>query len=434
MKIKIPKLQFKKRSGLIYGLLFVFLAIENFGYLVPATEILIGSMKYSDIGFLCAAAWIFIVFIKTKLQFKGCKLPMIPILYFVVWFLSSRVNRILYGQSYLDSFIRNRRILLGIILMYAIIIAVQKGYLIFEDVLAAMFFVGLLELLIDFAQFFLSDYIQFTYYIIDERYTTARVRAAYLLPLIIGYFSLDNFLNRKNKEVNLLVFIGSFFLLVGICKHRAPSLIVICTVLAAYLLWKKEMQVKFLLGIMGALVIVPLMLNLPIVQDAFKTAVSTDVNVNTLLVRDRAREYYLEEITKSPFAGFGESYKTNLQGRLNEGGKYGFIREDNGVWGFLYAHGIVGIAWVALLLISNGRKAYRLYKQKRRYVYLLYLLYETANLYMGMHWYYDYQYVLFLALALLECDYQAMETAVITQKEVVGTWAGSALICERNNG
>ena len=266
MSVKLPRFHLKKHSGLTYGLFFVILATENFAYLLPASNEIVGPFKFSDIGFLSAFIWFFCVFLKSGFKFKSYKLPLIPILYFAVWFCSSTINRTLYGQSYLDSFIRSRRILIAILLMYAIIIALEKGYIILDDVISIIMAVAVFEIIVDYLQFGLSDVVQYTFYEISERYDTARLRAPYLLVLIVGYYNFDNFLNGKNKKYSIFIFALCAFLLVGICKHRAPSIILFGTLIISYLLWKKNIAKKIIIGAIILLIGVPIVLNLPIIQ------------------------------------------------------------------------------------------------------------------------------------------------------------------------
>ncbi len=422
MYFRFPLFHLKKHNGLTYCFVIVLFAVENFGYLIPVSEKLIGPFKFSDIGFFLATIWIFAIVIKVRFNVRKLGLPLIPVLYFFVWFFSATVNKSLYGQSYLDSFIRSRRLLLAILLLYAIVIALQKGFIVIEDVLKIVMLVAIFELVIDYTQFLLSDVIQFTYYNIQERYNSARLRAPYLLVLIAGYYSFDNYLNSKYKKASLIMAIMSFFLLIGICKHRAPSIILLGTILIAYLLWKKKATNKVIIGIVILLVVLPTILNSTLIRDSLRTAVSTDANVNTLIIRDRSRAYYLEELTKSWAFGFGESYNNNLMGKMNEGERYGFIRDDTGIWGFLYSHGIVGAIWVFAFFFSYLKKAYRLYSSNKRYVYVLYLIFEVANLYMGMHWYYDYQYPLFITCGLLDYEFLCHKKSS-TSREDIRIWS-----------
>lgn len=78
---------------------------------------------------------------------------------------------------------------------------------------------------------------------------------------------------------------------------------------------------------------------------------------------------------------------------------------DNGVFGFLYCHGILGIVWLISLFFQMLKKSSYIMLKKRNYSYILYAIYEVLNLYMGMHWYYYYALPFVLFLCLLNYEY-----------------------------
>lgn len=410
MKISIPQLRLERKNGITYGLLFVVAAIENFAYLVPATQVFIKPIKYSDIGFIAALMWSAYVFLKCGFISKKKKMRrdewfLMPMLYIVLVFASGMIAKNLFGQSLVLTLIRNRRIICAIILFYAIVIAVKNRLITRKDFITIIFIQITIEMVVDLLQFVVADDVIVAYYDIGERYDSVRVRAAYLLPLIGGYIALSNFIKGRCRAFYCFFAGFAFFLLAVICKHRAPTIWLIFTAGVAYLLWKKNLNKKIMLGLLIITIAVPLIYRMPMIQDSIATAMSQDGRVNSLIIRNRARDYYFGRLHYSPWLGFGEPYSTVTEASVAATSYYMYIREDNGVFGFMYAHGIVGIIWLILLFAGIIKRSAVVYKKKTEYCFLLYYIFEICNLYMGMHWYYDYQYPFFLMLALLECDY-----------------------------
>jgi len=410
MKVSIPRFQLERKNGITFGLLFVVAAIENFAYLVPATQVFIAPIKYSDIGFLSALLWSAYVFLKcgfisSKKNIKMKEWFLTPALYIAVVFASGVVASSLFGQSMVLTLIRNRRIIAAIILFYAIVAALKNRLITRRDFITILFIQIFAEIIVDLLQFAAADNAVIAYYDIGERYESVRVRAAYLLPLIGGYIALSSFIRGRCRLFYAFFVSFAVILLAVICKHRAPTIWILLTAGVAYLLWKKNLNKKIILGLLILIIAVPLIYRLPIVQDAITTAMSQDGRINSLIIRNRAREYYFERLQYSPWLGFGEPYQTVTEASLAVGIYYGFIREDNGVFGFMYAHGIVGVIWLVFLFAGIIKRSALVYRRKTEYSFLLYYIYEICNLYMGMHWYYDYQYPFFLMLALLEYEY-----------------------------
>ena len=84
-------------------------------------------------------------------------------------------------------------------------------------------------------------------------------------------------------------------------------------------------------------------------------------------IRADARKLYLEMLAKHPFLGGGYPY---IENALEASGYYKrMYLVDNGVFGFIYIYGGVGIIWIAALwtkLIKMSRKVFENKKQIKK--------------------------------------------------------------------
>ena len=419
--MRIPKWRLKRKNGITLGFFFVIVALENFSWLIPSSEYIIpGLLKFYDIGVLVAIVWIVyvLVMVKNKGRIKSSKLPL---LYIFVILMSSVAANKFFGQSYGLSIRQNRYIIVCMLLYYAMLKAMNSGALLRDDVVSILSFQAVVEIILFTLQYFLIDKVIFIHATADSRYGDARIRVSYLLALVFMYFCVDKILKNKYWFLNCVLALASAFILVGICKHRAPSLIMIFTLVLAYFLWKKDLLKKYVIGIFFAIMVVVLVSNSSLIKDALTGIIYGDENLD---IRSEGRLYYLMRIFESPLVGYGEP-NVNCDVAVKASGvDQNWFLADNGIWGFLYCHGAIGLIWLIFLWIKLYRESYYLYKNKRMYQYLLYVLFETGNLYMGMHWYYYYTMPFVLCVTLMDYDYHQ---ALIVKQYDIGEQQGERI-------
>ena len=412
--MKIPIWRLKKTNGITLGFFFAVVALENFSWLIPSTQYLIpGLLKFSDIGVISAILWIAYVLIGINSP-KKYMYSKLPILFWGLIIVSSIAANHFFEQSYGLSFRQNRYIFVCMLLYYAIMKAMYSGKILRSDVLSILSFQAVVEIVLFLTQILLADYVTFIYAEMETRYGTARLRVSYLLALIFMFFCIDKILNNKNKVWNSIMALGGASVLVVVCKHRAPTMILLVTLVIAFFVWKKKTSTKIVVGIFVVIVGVCIVTNSTIVQDAISGIVSGDRNLD---YRTTGRVYFLERLKLSPIVGFGEPNENCYAAQSASGYFDAHLLADNGIFGFLYCHGILGIVWVIALWIKLYKQSIYLYRKKKMYVYLLYVIFETGNLYMGMHWYFYYTLPFIICITLMDYDYQLAKRENICEEK-----------------
>lgn len=410
MIIKLPKWKIRKKNWLTITFFFVIAALENFSYLISQSAYMIpGLLKLSDIGVLAAIMWsVYVLLAIRKTQKQYFK---VPALFIVVLLFSSISAYRLFGQGFDLSIRQQRRLLACILLYYAVFKALNAGKILKEDVIHILCIQAVIEIILYSLQLVLADKSIFLYATIDSRYNSPRLRVSYLLPLLFMYFCIEEVLHNRHRIINLIFAFSGIFVLAGVCKHRAPSLIAIATLGIAYFIWKKNLSVKLFTGIVLLTFSIGLLSHSVLVQDALD-ALLRNGKTSTLGIRLEGQEYYLEKLTESPLFGFGAPNQNNSMAVKASGEESWYLLADNGIVGFLYCYGAVGLLWLGALWIFLLKQSYELYKRERKYHYFLYLLFETGNLYIGMHWYYYYPLPFFMNMALLNYEYISLKQAV----------------------
>ena len=392
------------------------LAIQNFAQLIPTTSYIIpGLVKFSDLGIIAIIIFFLWSYFGVRTR-KGIKYEYSIIIaaLIILIIISSYVAEIKFDQSIFIG-VRSMRTLIACFLLYFPVTRMLSiGQIKYKDFIKILFLVGVFELTVYTLQYLLADTITFLYIDTTEvRYNSTRLRVPYLLPMVLGLYCYDSILvgranNLRKKLCNALMMGGSIFLLFIVCKHRAPSLILVCTIGLGYLLWKKNFSVKFVVGALLVVLTVVFLSNSDIFLSAINGLTNLNSSDNTLRVREAGQLYYIQKISESPIFGYGYPNINNPSAQYSAGTRYNFFILDNGVIGFTYIQGIAGVIWLAFMFLKSYRMSFALYRNRISYFFLLYFYYETRNMYIGMHWYFLNPLPFVLVLILLEYNYKEM--------------------------
>lgn len=411
--------RFKNKNITTYLLLIVVFSLERFCYLIPTEKYFIpGLMKYSDFGIILAVLWIIWVFLnyckkKSNLDLKRKNKKIFKNMifwYFILTITSSIAADFFFGQPVLWGIRSLRNQIVCFILYFQILNAIDIEILDKEDFVKIITIVGVIEIIIYLLQYFLIDKFTFTYIDTSEiRNGTSRLRFSYLLPLILSIKAFDNLLNGKNKKIlNIVIMILGASVLIVICKHRAPSLIYMIALLVGYLLWKKNIIKKFLLGFIVLIFGGTIIFSSSLFQSTFDTLEGKNnynSSLNTMDIRQEGQKYYIEQLKKSIIFGYGNPNTNCDDAMIASGVNNYYYLADNGIIGFAYIYGLLGIVWVFILFYKIINASYFCYRKEKNLFFMVYFIFEIGNLYIGMHWYYHYTLPFILVLVLLNLEY-----------------------------
>lgn len=391
-----------------WAILFISaLALENFCWSTPYYEYLIdGIFKYSDIGIVLALGWCIYVFVLTKNIFNR-KAMIWPAVFIVIAIISHVAGYFYFGQSIFLGIRQIRYLLVCLLYFYATYNSLAYGLLDKEDVYKAIRYVAILEIVLYFAQYFLIDRIVFLEIGATFEYGDARFRISFLFPLIQMYISINELLNGRNRVQNAIIAILGAAVLAVLCKHRAPTLFMLCSFGAALLLWKKNLTAKLIVSGIVLVAIICYISNSHVIQSAFYALFETENPVYTLDIRHAGRLYYFDQLTayKAWITGFGQP-NSNCQAAFEASGALkGIFAVDNGIFGVLYEYGLLGVVWVFVFYADIIRRSFVLYRDNNQYHFLLYIIFEIGNLYIGMHWFFYYAAAFMIFMALLNWEY-----------------------------
>ena len=134
--------------------------------------------------------------------------------------------------------------------------------------------------------------------------------------------------------------------------------------------WKPRKAYYKVLAILGVIVAIAGV----IVSDVFQSTINTILsNEDTLAIRSIGREWYLNSLIKHPILGCGYPHEDCRAACEAAGFTRGIYIVDNGVFGFAYIYGLIGVLWIVGFWIYFLKRAKTIASRNNNYFYIMYM-------------------------------------------------------------
>ena len=402
MKIKTDKV--------IIMFFFILISAQSYFYLIDdKLEIL--KIQPSDLALIFALFWAaFILGSYQKLNLKRMQFAGYMVFFAALIFLSSLQSQLLFGQSIKYGLIQQRRLLIWIFVYFAIELALIKGKFNYEQLVSMIRIIGRIELAIYISQYFLYDYIHFLYVSVSSRYNDVRF---YFTPTLLDFlfmiemdFLLNKYNSKREKIKSGITIVLILFEVMIVQKFRLTTMALICCFVLCVLIKRFSKAIKFIY-VMIAVLGICILLNTTMFRDIIEQFSLGFTDYGHFGIRADARKLYLEMLAKHPFLGGGYPY---IENALEASGYYKrMYLVDNGVFGFIYIYGGVGIIWIAALWTKLIKMSRKVFENKNITYFLLFYLFFIVTCINELHWYYDSGIGVFiLSLCILDAKYNEL--------------------------
>jgi len=417
-KMFLNETQHPKRNS-YYAVLVAFLILWHRGlYLLPSSFL---GMDRDDFLFI-GGVILFLAYVIEAIK-EGMVLPKTRyFIQFVAIFglisVASLMASVTTSQGILRGFI-NQMGWISVALSYFLLSKwIVRGKLCYEDIERAIIVVALFESLLSIVQFYIVGTSHlFLNVKTNERYETARlyINNAYIL------FSLSFLSRRLAKGVDvsktIVLLISLFIPVVTIIKSRIGIIAAIFVIAGTYVFSKIEssprtksnevtMRKQILRGaiLLFGVVLLYQASRLNLVQD-FINAINNPITDRSSMDRMNAISFYMEKWASSPFTKiFGYGYTTK------EMSLYRYILADNGIFGFLFVYGLVGLIWLVVFAFRTIKDGWLIRKKSGNAG--LFIMAITNYIGLSVTYYLGYYFVYSLLLVLL------IEAEIIEERNV----------------
>lgn len=356
---------------------------------------------YKDIGLVIVLAWSLWTMIKLKnkknppFRFGMC------ILFTLVLMLTSSLqSRLLYNQSILLGIRPQRYWITWAMTYFPIRKLMYLDYITFDDLKGLLYKIGILELILYTGQYLLAENIIFLHVHSYSTYSTSRFYFSNILLCLVLFMRLNDIFNKQNVKRNMFFIAWIILDIIQIGKMRMTFIAVSTAILVGIIMWRRGGNYKILSVFVIAIGVV-LVSGSEVVQSILPALNGTGRS-DTLEIREIGRNFYLDVIKNHPILGGGYINTQWRPAYIASRQSEGITWVDNGIFGFMYFYGGIGLAWVIALFgktLSLGRWVKN---NMNEYVYLLTPVYWLVAMVSEAHWYFISFMVFVLLLCLLE--------------------------------
>lgn len=378
---------------------FIWLLYEQFFYLMPDS---IGGFLFSDIANCLLLVFSAFVIIKEGLLHPrawdimhklGCCLIMLTV---IAVFMAD----IHWHQSIMTSFFPQRSLIVIAFSYFAIEILLKHERIKTDEIYHMLMTLGKIYLLVFMAQFILL-------YGAGLQFMTCEIKMSMELPrfyvdgsilLLVLFHEITKMLNDRICFSSLLWIAMEAVYFFLMCQTRMILIGIICAIGIYFLTWKTTKKRKL---IACAILTVAMILvwNTSLFQDTINMSGSSR---DTSGIRINGILFYLEQLTKSPVFGYG--YPNSSLADAQRGRNIGYMLNDNGVFGFAYIYGALGVFWIIVLYFTLIAKSWKLNKSEQYSSTFMMSCYFAAVSSTLIHWYWvrSTTFLLILLCAIIE--------------------------------
>jgi hypothetical protein len=399
-----------KKTVFISRIIIIFLVVmENMLHLIDVDVIHIaGSINYQDY-YLIPFIAIFIHFFISNRNKTNYNFGLIVILLIVLVFTSSNQASLNFGQPF-SLGLRPQRGYVIIFLSYFPLKKLFSKYpeLIFEIFTKIMVIGSIAGILYLFQQLFYSYFI-FLNVMSKTRYGSVRLYFDSALVVVGMLIAADRFYRSFNFKYLVPIILGILYELL-VSKGRLETAVVIIVLFIGFQFGVKKITLKTL-GYFVSIFVFLVFVN----SIYFQGLIEPDQSgvEDTMGIRMEGRTlYYLQLFQNVTNFLFGVGYPNLLHQRAVDmsGISVNILLADNGMSGFFYVYGFIGVLLVVLYALKMLKYALYVMKVSGNSFYLMFMLFSIFLSYNITFWWWkeSWTFMLVIITASLEVSYKRL--------------------------
>lgn len=393
-------------------MLIITLIINTIGvYFINVNYDILNLFDYEDfISIFNIIVFLFFSLVTRKKKVKNYNFKIYIIFFIILCIVSSLQANFLFNQGFINGLLAQKEVLSVALLYFPISKIINSDIITKEELYKMINAFALIQLFLFITQYLLSNKVSFLTVYTAERYGEIRY---YFNPILLDLFlvyNLNDYINSSNKKgkfFNILWIALVLFDTMIVQKYRLTSIALILIIILGLLIGKTKIINKlghiFVAGLFSLF-----MINTRIVQDLI-LEFTVKTKTYTYSIREAGRKLYLKMLYKHPILGGGYPKSETA---LQAAGNYNKIYfTDNGIFGFAYIYGGLGVIWFVFLWFNMIKKGFQIFNNKHNLIYLLFPLFFVITCINEAHWYWHHGLIIFiLFLILFESEYKGINS------------------------
>lgn len=216
-----------------------------------------------------------------------------------------------------------------------------------EDIIKMVYRIALIQLFIQIVYYISGGSLSFINLSYDYRYGEIRLRADSCLINLLFVITVSNFIKGKNRIINLIYSVINVIYVMFMLKTRLLMVSYLGVLVVAFFIWKRDFAVKIMITFV-AISIIPVILNTEIFQDTVEAILEDDPND----IRAVGKAYYMDKLKENPILGRGYINIEWEPAYVAAGMNRKIYLNDNGILGFTFVFGGLGLVWFLVWYIK----------------------------------------------------------------------------------
>ncbi len=374
----------------------------QFLYLIPG-DFGIGPINLSNFLLLFSISWCFYILYKYQ-KYKNKYQNLTIIFVFTSLILTSTYQSyVLYGQSIYMGLNAQKFLLTSLILYFPIVKLLKMGKITLSDIKSVIYVSGIVQIIIYFVQYFIGpNHVFLNVYYNTYLNGSMRIYGSGMLVTFLFYFCINDFFNRVHRIRSLLMLALYFSYLILINQGRTALITAAATLIFGLIIWKTKSVQRIIIYVL-LLIVITECFNSLYFQNVIST-INDPEQYSTYTVRLDGQEFYHDVLKNHPILGGGYVNSDWLPAVQGSGMNLGYYTDDNGMYGFLFRYGWLGIVLPVLLfstLIIGGIKQY---KNINQYIVLLAVFKIFVGIMTNSAWFNGYDFFGSVLLLIFSCE------------------------------
>lgn len=385
-------MKIRKLNMIEFWLVWVLLVSIDFFHLFSLTRFT--GVKTDDILLVSSALILGYYFFASDIKKKYLRGAILFVMPVVMSIISSVVSSVKFGQSFMDGFLAQRFFWFPFLLYFPLNKAILNGRLTLNRVNDIISKIAFVEILIVFFQCILYNYVRFSLieFVGTFRGGSWTNRLYFNAPIVIYalFLWISNILRQRHTRTSVIGVAMSIAVLFVFGKTRMQMLGVM--IVLAYIILKCKMSTKKKILLIMASFLAGLILACSSIFDFIISIFAETVSgTGTALIRNEGRELYINALKKSPLVGFGYPHQNCYAAIEAAGINRRIYLVDNGIFGWGYVYGLIGVIWFLVFhikpfILANNNKDSRFLAISSYYLYNLVIIISLVYLNQYFIW------------------------------------------------
>lgn len=384
-------------------------------------------INYNDVCLIFSIILLLIVVLKFyRTIFAKWFHFLIPMLFLLVLIVTSAMQaKILYNQPFILGIRPQRDFLKWICIYLSFVIMLRNKKINLKQIVTVLFIASYIRIALLIIQWILNPLgVNFLHIdLITERYGLPRFYVSIKLELFLVFYFAFKLFNREKmtslKKLSVYLFIFMIlFTMLFITLSRMEVVSAIVGLLLLYFSTFRFTKISTPISIFCGIILTIVFFSTSLGEELLNLLLG-NVDFDTAVIRDNGRNFYFDVIKDNLLFGGGMPNKLWDASVVGSGISKNYFYVDNGIFGFVFIYGIVGLIWIISLYCMIVYFSFCLH-DKRKNIYLSFLVFNIVGSYtlMPMGSYYSNMmlvyFLIFLEAELVETEKQELTNIVLS--------------------